>query len=387
MDTRVGDHERLMEQAFALAEHGRGSVEPNPRVGAIALGGGRIVGRGYHAEYGGHHAEIGALDEALTAGARPDTLFVTLEPCSTIGKTPACVEAVLHAGIRKVYVGAIDPNPMHAGRGIAILREHGVEVIHLGADLRFADQNKTYLRAISLRRPWVLAKWAMTLDGRSALANGDSKWISSERAREFVHRLRGRCEGVAVGVSTILRDDPLLTCRGNQLLSKPPARIIFDSQLRTPPQARMLVEGESPVWIITLEDAPAERRRGLERAGAEILNVPPEPQQAGRPRACIAAAMELLFSRGIRRLLVEAGPELIGALRAARVVDQILCVVAPRLAGGPPPVPGPAGLPEFATMEQALVLDDVYVERIHTDILIGGFINIGLQKPDTAGAP
>lgn len=383
---RPGDPQRFLEQAFALADLGRGAVEPNPRVGAVALAGGRIVGRGYHAEYGGAHAEVNALAEATHAGHKPDILIVTLEPCSTHGKTPPCVEAIARAGIRKVYIGATDPNRDHAGRGIAILHDLGVEIVHLGADARFREQNIAFIKALERPRPWILTKWAMTLDGRSALSNGDSKWISSERAREYVHHLRGRCEGVAVGVSTVLRDDPLLTCRGNQLLAKPPAKIIFDSQLRTPPNARVVTNHEAPAWILTLANAPIDRRKALERAGAEIIEIPPEP--AGREmqnkketlqnqpsRVSVAAAMEKLYSLGVRRLLVEAGPELVGALRASRLMDQVICIVAPKLVGAAPGA-APSGPPEPDRLDDALAIEDVYVERLHQDVLIGGFLNL-----------
>lgn len=372
---RNGDPHRLLEQAFTLADLGRGSVEPNPRVGALVLAAGALAGRGHHAEYGGAHAEVAALAEAALAGRKPDEMVVTLEPCSTHGKTPPCVEAILRAGIRKITIGATDPNPAHRGRGIAILRDHGLEVIHGGADARFREQNRPFLRSMQRERPWILAKWAMTLDGRSALTNGDSQWISSERSRARVHRLRGRCEGVAVGVSTILRDDPLLTCRGEQLLAAPPARIIFDTELRTPPEARVITNREAPTWILTIPGANPARRLALERLGAVVVETPPEIQQNGAARVDVAAAAKWLYSMGVRRLLVEAGPVLVGALRAANLIDQVICIIAPKIAGAAL-APPPSGAPEAPRMNDAWQLEDVYVERIGDDTLIGGFLDI-----------
>jgi diaminohydroxyphosphoribosylaminopyrimidine deaminase/5-amino-6-(5-phosphoribosylamino)uracil reductase len=381
--TVLRDPVRRLELAFELAEGGRGHVEPNPRVGAVVCSGPRIVGRGFHEYYGGPHAEVVALEEAARAGHVPDAMAVTLEPCSTTGKTPPCVEAIIKSGIRKVYVGATDPNPAHAGRGLAILREHGVEVQHMKWDERFAAQNRPFLRALGRRRPWTILKWAMTLDGRTALSSGDSKWVSGEEARHWVHRLRGRCEGVAVGVSTVLRDDPLLTCRGMQTLKNPPARIIFDSNLRTPPNAKVLARREAPTWLLTLpasvqvqQGVPAaERRRQLDAAGVEWVEIEPVPGSTP-PRVDVQRAAEYIYSRGVRRLLVEAGPELSGVLRAARLVDQVVAVVAPRLAGGPAPAPGPAGLPEATRMADAEELDELWFERAGRDWILGGFLHL-----------
>jgi diaminohydroxyphosphoribosylaminopyrimidine deaminase/5-amino-6-(5-phosphoribosylamino)uracil reductase len=368
---------RLLETAFQLAELGRGSVEPNPRVGALALARGRVVGRGFHAEYGGPHAEIAALEDANKTGQKPDGLLVTLEPCSTAGKTPPCTEAIARAGIRWLGFGAVDPNPNHAGRGISRLRDHGVEVAHLQGDARFRAQNRPFLRALERSRPWVVAKWAMTLDGRTALSNGDSKWVSGEESRARVHRLRGRCEGVAVGVSTVLRDDPLLTCRDQLLLSKPPARVIFDSLLRTPVESRVAIDRSAPTWILTLATAPIDRRKALAKVGVQVIDVAPEAgSPASAPRLSLAAAMETLHSLGIRRLLVESGSELVGALRAARLVDQLLVFVAPKIAGAPAAPAAPAGAPEAPAMALAAALEEIHVERVGDDVLIGGFLGL-----------
>ncbi|MFN0206649.1 MAG: bifunctional diaminohydroxyphosphoribosylaminopyrimidine deaminase/5-amino-6-(5-phosphoribosylamino)uracil reductase RibD [Planctomycetota bacterium] len=378
--TTLRDPARMLEYAFELAESGRGFVEPNPRVGAVVCENSRIVGRGYHAEYGGRHAEIVALDEAAHAGRTPDVMVVTLEPCASAGKTPPCVEAIIKSGIRTVYVGATDPNLANAGRGFAKLTDHGIGVHYLKHDIRFREQNRPFTRALLRTRPWIIVKWAMTLDGRTSLANGDSKWVTGEKSRDWVHRMRGRCEGVCVGVSTVLRDDPLLTCRNHLLLRNPPARIIFDSRLRTPPNATVIVNRDAPTWILTLPIATlppsaAERRRSLELAGAHVIEVEGD-HQFSPPRVDVNLAMELLYKLGIRRLFVESGPKLLGTLRAAKLIDQAIAMIAPKLTGAPSAPQGVIGAPEAASMSEADVLEEVYGIRIADDIVVGGFLNL-----------
>jgi diaminohydroxyphosphoribosylaminopyrimidine deaminase/5-amino-6-(5-phosphoribosylamino)uracil reductase len=365
---------RLVETAFQRAELGRGWVEPNPRVGALALSGVKVVGRGHHAEYGGPHAEIAALEDARRRGHDVDGMVVTLEPCGTEGKTPPCSEALVRAGVKTLIHAASDPNPENAGRALPLLRSHGVSVVHHPADERFRAQNRPYLRFLARRRPWTVVKWAMTLDGRSALTNGDSKWVSGDASRRLVHRLRGRCEAVAVGVSTVLRDDPLLTCRGEGILRKPPARVVFDSMLRTPVNATIVVNKEAPTWILTVASAPHEKRKALTQAGVEVLDVEADPSNGGQARVDLTSALALLWRLGIRRLLVESGPELAGALRAADLVDQYAVFVAPKIAGGAND--GLAGAPEAPAMALARALDDVYIERVGDDVLVGGFTGL-----------
>ena len=227
-------------EAARLAPRGLGFVEPNPIVGAVIVAGGRIVARGWHANFGGPHAEPAALKKAKEA-ARGGTLYVTLEPCSTRGKTPPCTEAIVDAGIRRVVVGALDPNPAHEGRGLRRLEERGVEVVLLhdeGCEALICR----FRRSLSVKKPWSVLKWAVTLDGRIAARDGSSKWISGDRSRRMVQRLRGHADAVMVGVGTVLRDDPRLNCR---LRGAPrvPVRIVIDPGLRTPPTARRFRDG------------------------------------------------------------------------------------------------------------------------------------------------
>lgn len=366
---------RLVDSAFQRAELGRGSVEPNPRVGALALYGGRVVGHGHHAEYGGSHAEVAALEDAAAKGSPVDTMVVTLEPCGTAGKTPPCAQALVRAGVKTVVYASPDPNPENAGKGISLLRDHGVQIVFHDATERFRAQNRPFLRFLGRKRPWTIVKWAMTLDGRFALSNGDSKWVSGEESRRRVHRWRGRCEAVAVGVSTVIMDDPLLTCREDLLLARPAVRVVFDSCLRTPVRSTVVENRDAPTWILTVPSAPSDRRKALTQAGVEVIDVAPDPALGSSPpRINLTAALDVLWRLGIRRMIVEAGRELTGALRAAGLVDQVAVFIAPKIAGGG--AEGPAGPPEVPAMALATELEDTYVERVGADVLVGGFLGL-----------
>lgn len=316
----------FFRKAFALSEQGRGGVEPNPLVGALVLAGDEIVGRGFHGFYGGPHAEIEALREAKGRG---DTLLVTLEPCSTQGKTPPCTWAIVDSSIRRVVIGARDPFPGHQGAAVEILEKSGRELLFVDFQKEWEQRNRPFLKALKLPRPWVIAKWAMTLDGKTASADGDSKWVSGEPAREEVWTLRGRCEAVAVGVGTVLQDDPMLTARDRLTLAQPPLRVVFDSQLRTPLDAKIVSGREARTLFVTSADAPKIREERLLAAGCEVLRV---PGRAKRPS--IPKALEALRERGVRRLLLEGGGELAAAFLDAGCIDQITAYVAPKLLGG-----------------------------------------------------
>ena len=268
-----------MRRALAEAERGRGAVEPNPLVGAVVVREGRPVGVGHHARFGGPHAEVVAL-EAAGAAARGATLYVTLEPCCHHGKTPPCTEAVLAAGIRRVVAAMTDPFPKVAGGGFARLAAAGLEVESGLLETEARRLNAPYLKRLATGRPYVIAKWAMTLDGKTATASGDSRWISGPRSRALVHELRGRMDAILVGIGTALADDPQLTAR-------PPgprraARVVLDSAARLPPDSRLArTAREIPVWVAVTERAGAERRAALAALGCDIL-CPPEAARSGR---------------------------------------------------------------------------------------------------------
>lgn len=315
-----------MRRALAEAARGLGAVEPNPMVGAVVVAGGQVVGIGHHAVFGGPHAEVVAL-AAAGERARGATVYVTLEPCCHVGKTPPCVDALLAAGVSRVVAAMRDPFPRVDGRGFDRLREAGVEVL-AGVEAEAARRlNAPYLKRLATGTPYVLAKWAMTLDGRTATASGDSRWISGERSRALVHQTRGRVDAVLVGVGTALADDPLLTAR-------PPGprvavRVVLDSSGRLPPGSRLVETArEFPTLIATTGRAPADRRASLEAAGVEVLAFD------GDGPVPIDRLLAELGRRGMTNVLVEGGGRTLGAFLDAGQVDEVEVFVAPIIEGG-----------------------------------------------------
>jgi diaminohydroxyphosphoribosylaminopyrimidine deaminase/5-amino-6-(5-phosphoribosylamino)uracil reductase len=350
--------EHWMRHALALAEHGRGAVEPNPLVGAVVVRDGNLVGEGWHQRYGGPHAEVYAL-EAAGEAARGATLYVTLEPCCHHGKTPPCTDAIIRAGVGRVVAAMSDPFREVAGQGIARLRAAGVEV-EVGMCREKADHlNAPYLTLLRLKRPYIHAKWAMSLDGKIATASGDSKWISGRESRDLVHRLRGRVDGILVGAGTVRADDPLLTTRPPG--PRTPARIVLSSAGTLLPGCNLLrTIGEAPVVVATLRGRGAQ----LRDQGCEVIELPDEE---GRPS--ISALVLELGLRRMTNILVEGGAAVFGSLCAARIVDEFHVFVAPKLIGGagaPSPVAGPgarqmSGAWPLARWEHESVGQDVYL--------------------------
>jgi len=318
-----------MRQAVELARRGRGLVEPNPMVGAvvIAADGHTIAGTGWHERYGGPHAEVGAL-AAAGAAARGGTLVVTLEPCCHHGQTPPCTEAIQAAGIARVVVGAGDPFPAVAGRGIAALRAAGI-VVEVG--LRTAETTRLiapFSRLVTANRPWVIAKWAMTLDGHVAPPRGADRWISSAESRELVHVLRGRCDAIAVGIGTALADDPLLTARPPG--PRTPLRVVLDGAARLPTDSRLVRSiAAAPLLVAVGPTAPADRIAALEQEGCEVWRSDLEDREAR-----LADLLAELGRRRLTNLIVEGGPELLGSFAALDAIDEVWAFVAPTLLGG-----------------------------------------------------
>ncbi len=312
----------------------RFEVAPNPCVGAALISGGRVIARGFHESWGGPHAEVNALEAAAKSGQRmlpEDALVVTLEPCSSQGKTPPCTEAILRSGIRRVIVGEIDPDPRHRGRGIDALRERGIEVLALPGPARLSDVAPYFLRwtdADRLRRPrpWTIAKWAQTRTGQlqPPAEVGGGRWISGPLALAEVQVLRGRVDALLTGVSTVRADDPRLTVRLPGDLSHPPLRAVMDTELRTPPLARLLQspgphEAGGEVVIFCRPGADPARHRALEKAGASVQ--PVRIGEDGRPLPW--EVVRWLWEHGIRRLCLEAGPSILSAWFEAELVDQV----------------------------------------------------------------
>lgn len=358
-----------MLKALELAGRAVGSSSPNPAVGAVLVRDGQIVGAGYTQPPGGPHAEIVALRQAGDA-ARGATLYVTLEPCSHVGRTGPCAEALLAAGVAEVHVATLDPSPWVNGSGLRALQEAGVRVV-LGERAREAERlNEAYFHWVRTGRPFVTAKWAMTLDGKVATHTGSSRWVSGTRARALVGSWRRQADAVLVGVGTVLRDDPLLTARAadGALLDRQPRRVVLDSRLRLPPTARLLQAEGGPVLVLTTEHGPAEAAARLEAAGATVIRVP-----ARRERVDLCAALQELGRHAVTSVLVEAGPTLLGALFEDGLVDKVAAFIAPKIAGGTA-APTPVGGAGVAEMAQALALADLSCERVGDDLLVVGYL-------------
>ncbi len=348
-----------MARAIDLARRADHRTSPNPMVGAIVLDAeGQPAGEGFHERAGTPHAEIHAL-RAAGDRARGGTLYVTLEPCSHAGRTGPCVEAVIAAGIRRVVVAMRDPDPQVNGAGVARLRAAGLEVDEGVGEEAARRLNEMYAVHRSLGRPFVLLKWAMTLDGRVATASGSSRWISSAESRAHAHRLRHQCDAVLVGVGTVLADDPELTARFAG--ARQPLRVVLDSRLRTPPTARVVGAGTLIATTVTGGDE-------LRAKGAEVVRLP----AGSTGRVDVKPLLELLARRGVLGVLVEGGPRVHAAFFEAALVDKVVAYIAPKLVGGAW-APGPVAGRGVAAMSDALRLGRVSVERAGGDIVVTGY--------------
>ena len=351
--------ERWMRQALALAIRGRGVVEPNPMVGAVVISsGGELVGEGYHERYGGPHAEVVALAAGLVSSCG-GTLVVTLEPCCHHGKTPPCTDAVLRSGVRRVVAAMADPFPRVAGGGLKLLRDAGLDVTVGVCEAEARRLNAPYLKLLATGRPWVIAKWAMTLDGKIATRTGDSKWISGDESRRRVHELRGRVDAVIVGRGTVVADDPLLTARppgprtATRVVLSASGDLLERCQLRA-------TANDAPVLVATANES---KLVGWAADGAEVLTLP-----AGDGGVSVDALLSELGRRRMTNVLVEGGAGVLGAFLDARAVDEVWAFVAPKLVGGPGPSPvGGHGVERIA---EALQATETTVERVGADVLI-----------------
>lgn len=362
-----------MRRALELAERGRGYVEPNPLVGAVVVRDGRIVGEGWHQRHGEAHAEIHALAAAGDA-ARGATLYVTLEPCCHHGKTGPCTDAIIRADISRVVAALIDPFPQVAGGGVAALRRAGVTVdVGLG-ERQARRQNAPFLKLVTTGRPYVHAKWAMTLDGKIATRTGVSQWISTEAARRQVHVLRGRMDAIVVGIGTVLADNPRLTARPPG--PRTPRRVVLDSQGRLPPDSLLAQTARAiPVFLATAAALPDDRADALQALGVELLS----PGSSGN-RADIPALLDELGRRGMTNVLVEGGTAVLGSFLDANAVDEVHVFIAPKLMGGTS-AKTPVGGQGVAQITDALAVVDWQVELVDGDCYLHGFIK---TSPGTA---
>ncbi|MCL4112626.1 UNVERIFIED_CONTAM: hypothetical protein GTU68_044012 [Idotea baltica] len=361
-----------MRRAIELAIRGRGLVEPNPLVGAVIVDEKlNLVGEGYHTQFGKPHAEVEAIKDAeqkkaATAGA---TAFVTLEPCQHTGKTPPCTRALIEAGVRRVVIGSVDPAPHTLGRGIDALKDAGIEVEtgrlqsecdDLIAPFRMLQQNG---------RPWIHAKWAMTLDGKTAAHTGSSKWISGEESRSIVHQLRGRMDGIIVGSGTAQADDPALTVRppGQRI----PVRIVVDTIARLSLGSQLVqTANDIPVLLFCSQSAPQESIAALESRGVDVITT-----QVSASGVDVAEVLLELGRRNMTNVLLEGGGGLAGSFFDAGLIDELHVFIAPKLVGGQgaqSPIAG-AGLP---TIEDCPHIENPAIQECGSDIYINGFVRV-----------
>ncbi len=353
-----------MQRALELAEQGRGRTAPNPAVGAVIVNNGQIVGEGFHPQAGKPHAEVYALKQAGCSAQGAD-IYVTLEPCSHTGRTPPCVRALIAAGIRRAYIAIIDPDPRVSGAGIRLLREAGIMVeVGLCQD-QAAELIAGFSKHLRKGQPWTIYKAAMTLDGYTATAVGDSRWISCDESRLRVHRLRNRVEAIMVGIETVLKDDPLLNVRLPDEETRDPLRVIVDSRLRFPLTAKMLTQPSMATTLIATCSEDHARIDALEAAGAEMLMLPGDDAD----HVSLPALWDELGRRQIHHLLLEGGSTLATSAWKACLIDELMVFVAPRLVGGCPSIGLFSGVGTTLMADNA-ILDDMHYETSGRDLLI-----------------
>ena len=353
--------EYYMQRALKLARRGEGMVSPNPLVGAVIVKGDRIIGEGYHRRFGGPHAEIEALRHA-TGNVKGATLYVTLEPCCHHGKTPPCTESIIAAGIDRVVAGTADPNPLVAKKGIARLRRHGIETTVGVLTKECARLNERFFAFMRTGVPFLTLKFAQTLDGRIACANGHSRWISSAPSLKFAHRLRAVHDAVLVGVGTVIGDDPLLTVRLAR--GRNPLRIVVDSSLRIPPDAGILKNQDATKTIIAATGkAGAAKRARLEKMGIEILSINADHEG----RVHLKKLLAQLGERGISSVLVEGGATLITSVLRQKLADRLVAIIAPKIVGAGINAVGDL---EIEKMDDAIMLTDREIYRRGDDLVV-----------------
>lgn len=353
--------EDYMHIALKLAKKGCGRVNPNPMVGAVIVKNGRIIGKGFHEEYGKAHAERNALADCRES-PQGAALYVTLEPCCHYGRTPPCTQAILESGITKVYAGSVDPNPLMEGKGFEILRSSGVRV-YQGILREECDRlNEVFFHYMKTGLPFVVMKYAMTMDGRSATRTGESKWITSEQARRNVHADRGRYSAIMTGVNTVIADDPLLTCRTEG--GRNPIRIICDTNLRTPLAARLVQTSKEITTYIATSCAEEETMLPYREAGCRFLPVSREDNHVD-----LKELMKVLGAKGIDSILLEGGARLNASALQSRIVNRVQSYIAPKLFGGSE-AKGPVGGYGVGHPDRAIRLSDSRITLFGEDILI-----------------
>jgi diaminohydroxyphosphoribosylaminopyrimidine deaminase/5-amino-6-(5-phosphoribosylamino)uracil reductase len=367
-----------MLSALKLAQHGIGSVEPNPAVGCIIVKGGQVIGKGWHKTFGGPHAEINALNDCRSLGANPKgaTMYVTLEPCCHIGKTGACTGVIIEAGIKKLIAAMTDPSEHARGKGFEKLRQAGIEVEVGVCKQETKLLNAPFIKFASTSKTWIILKWAQSIDGKLAFANEKNKWISCEASRKDAHKLRSRAQAILVGINTVLADDPLLTPRGPGSKNKKLIRIVMDSQLRITLNSQLVkTANKQPVIVVTYSgsvSANAGKTESLEKSGVEILAF---GDLQGKSN--LSFVLDELSKRGVQQLLVEGGPKVLASFLRERLADEIYIYIAPKILGNR----GTAEVAkELTDIKTTAALHHIQVKTFDGDVRISGLTDIGLKS-------
>jgi diaminohydroxyphosphoribosylaminopyrimidine deaminase/5-amino-6-(5-phosphoribosylamino)uracil reductase len=352
---------KRMEKCLQLARQAIGRTSPNPMVGAVVVREGKIVGEGFHPKAGQPHAEVFAL-QAAGVSARGATIYVNLEPCNHHGRTPPCTEALIAAGVAKVVVGMVDPDPRVSGGGIARLKQAGIEVVVGVEESACRQLNEAFIHRSLFKKPFGILKYAMTLDGKIAATTGHSAWVTGASSRRLVHQVRAACDAIIVGGNTVRRDNPQLTTHGTS--DRNPLRVVMSRRLDLPPEAKLWQTNEAATLIFTEIDNDLKRHQQLADKGIEIIEM-----KSLSP----LAVMEALYDRGLSSVLWECGGTLAASAIAQGTVQKIMAFIAPKIIGGRV-APSPVGDLGLEKMTEALQLERVTVGAIESDFLIEGYL-------------
>ena len=356
-----------MRLALKLALRAKGRTSPNPLVGAIIVKNGKILGQGFHRQAGSPHAEIIALEKAGPQAKGAD-LYLNLEPCSHFGRTPPCVDAVIAAKIKRVFTGMRDPNPLVKGKGLKKLKAAGIEVMTGILEDECRKVNEIFIKYITTKQPFVILKTAASLDGRIGAETGDSKWITNDKSREYVHRLRDEVDAILVGIGTVQRDDPRLTCRIKSGKGKDPIRVVVDSSLKISLKAKVLnLKSQARTIVAATPKASPKKIKAIENLGAQVLVTP------SKNRVDLKRLMRVLGKQGIASVLIEGGSGINTAALEAGIVDKVLYFYAPRIIGGikAPLMVGGKGV---SRVKKALLLRNIKTRRFGDDVMVEGYV-------------
>ncbi len=364
----MNDHD-YMKIALALAAKGKGYTSPNPMVGAVVVKDEQIIGQGWHEKIGGPHAEVNAIDDAGDQAAG-STIYVTLEPCNHQGRTPPCTKKIISAGIKHVVIAMKDPNPDVNGGGADFLIQNGITVDVGICEAEARHLNESFIKYSRSKQPFVTLKCAATLDGRIATRTGDSKWVTGESSRKYVHELRHEVDAIMVGSNTVKKDNPSLTTRLDNKNGVDPIRVILDTRLSIPKNSKLLqIPSGSDTLIITGNSESSQKRIALEKMGVKIIDAALKDD-----RIDLDALMDQLGKRGITSLLVEGGARVFAAALQANIVDKIIFFYAPKILGGDDGIPMCSGTgPELMT--QSISVKNITVRQFDDDVMIEGYLN------------